>query len=103
MIPLDICGVVLGSPYLYDRDAIFNRKENKYHLFKDGIEYIVRAHRIKTNLDLTNVSQMKRLINSSKKYILMIVKEQSKDKYDDFQGCDSQFKDKLVEIVDSYK
>ena len=28
VIPLDICGVVLGSPYLYDRDAIFHRKEN---------------------------------------------------------------------------
>lgn len=33
----------------------------------------------------------------------MIVKEQPKDKYDVFQGCDYQLKDKLVEIVDSYK
>lgn len=33
----------------------------------------------------------------------MIVKEKPKDKYDDFQGCDPQFKDKLFEIVDSYK
>ena len=38
VIPLDICGVVLGSPYLYDRDSIFYIKEHKYHLVKDGIE-----------------------------------------------------------------
>ena len=98
VIPLEKCGVVLSSPYLYDRDAIFHRKGNKYHLVNDGIEY-----KINTSLDLINVSQMKRLINSSKKYVLVFVKEQPKDKYDAFQGCGSQFKDKLVEIVDSYK
>ena len=41
VIPLDICGIVLGSPYLYDRDAVFYRKEHMYHLMKDGIKYIV--------------------------------------------------------------
>jgi len=46
---------------------------------------------------------MKTLINSSKKYICVVVKEQPKDKYDDFQGVYSHFKDKLVEIVDYYK
>jgi hypothetical protein len=33
VIPLDICGIVLGSPYLYDRRDIFHRHENKYHFF----------------------------------------------------------------------
>jgi hypothetical protein len=42
VIPLDICGIVLGSPYLYDRRAIFHRHEKKYHLFRNGVEYIVR-------------------------------------------------------------
>lgn len=78
MIPLDICGVVLGSAYIYDRDAIFHRMENKYHLLKDGIEYVVRAHKIRTSLDLINVSQMKRLISSSKKYVLMFVRNDLK-------------------------
>jgi hypothetical protein len=44
VVPLDICGIVLGSPYLYDRNAIFFRKENKYHLTKEEVEYVVRAH-----------------------------------------------------------
>ena len=44
VVPLDICEMVLGSPYLYDRKATFYRGWNKYHVFKDGIEFIVRAH-----------------------------------------------------------
>ena len=74
VVPLDICGLVLGSPYLYDRQAIFYTRENKYHLFKDKIEYIVWAHKVKTNLALVNAGQMKRLVNSSENFVLMIVK-----------------------------
>ena len=44
VVLLDICGIVLGSPYLYDRIVIFHHHENKYHLFKNGIEYILKAH-----------------------------------------------------------
>jgi hypothetical protein len=29
VVPLDICGIVLGSPYLYDRKAVFFRHEKK--------------------------------------------------------------------------
>jgi len=28
VVPLEIYGVILGSPYLYVRDAIFERREN---------------------------------------------------------------------------
>jgi hypothetical protein len=33
VILMDICGIVLGRPYLYDRRGIFHHHENKYHLF----------------------------------------------------------------------
>jgi len=66
VVPLDICGIVLNIPYLYDRKSIFYRHENKYHLSKDGIESIVRAHHKKMNLSLVSVGQMKRLVNASK-------------------------------------
>ena len=36
-VPLDVCGIVLGSPYFSDRKAIFYRAENKYQLTKYGI------------------------------------------------------------------
>jgi hypothetical protein len=34
VLPLDICGIVLGSPYIYDKKDIFYKEENKYHLTK---------------------------------------------------------------------
>ena len=74
VIPLDIYGIVMGSPYLYDRKSIFHRHENKYHLFKNGVEYIVRAHTKKMNLSLVNVGQMKRLVNASKNFVLLMIK-----------------------------
>jgi len=54
IVPLDICGIVLGSPYLYDRKDIFYRAKNKYLLVKDGVEYIARAHKLKNNYTLIN-------------------------------------------------
>ena len=36
VVPLDVCGVVFGSPYMYMRDAIFLIRENQYCLIKDG-------------------------------------------------------------------
>jgi hypothetical protein len=74
VIPLDICSIVLGSPYLYDRRAIFHHHEKKYHLFKNGVEYIFREHTKKLNLSLVNVGQMKRLVNTSKNFVLLMIK-----------------------------
>ena len=59
IIPLDICGIVLGSPYLYDRKAIFYRYENKYLLVKDGIKYFERDHKLKNNYTLINLGKIK--------------------------------------------
>jgi hypothetical protein len=53
-VPLDICGIVLGSPYLYDRKEVFFRHETKYHLTKGGVEYIVRAHIMRVNTTLVS-------------------------------------------------
>ena len=98
-IPLDICGIVLGSPNLYDRKAIFFREENKYNLKKDGVEYIGISHKVKANLSLVNVGQMKRLINSSKSFVLLMVKEKDNDGLDSFKGRDPKHKDELVELI----
>ena len=74
VVPLDIFSIVLGSPYIHGRKAIFYMEENKYHLFKDGEKFIVRAHCIKTNLSLISIGQMQRLINANNKFVLMNVK-----------------------------
>jgi hypothetical protein len=102
VIPLDICGIVLGSPYLYDRKAIFYRQENKYHLFKDEVEYVVRAHTKKMNLSVINAGQMKRLVNASKNFVLLMIKPKNDVENEAFQGCDSKLKSSLFEVVNQY-
>jgi hypothetical protein len=102
VIPLDFYGIVLGSPYLYDRRAIFHRHENKYHLFKNGVEYIVRAHTKKLNLSLVNVGQMKRLVNASKNFVLLMIKPKDNVEKEAFQGCDAKLKSDLYEVVHQY-
>ena len=82
MVPVDICGVVLGSPCIYDCDAIFYIREHKYHLKKDEVEFIVRAHQSKNHLNLVIANQMKRLISSNKRFVIMCVKEQHKNQHD---------------------
>jgi hypothetical protein len=103
VIPLDICGIVLGSPYLYDRKAIFYRQENKYHLFKDGVEYVVRAHTKKMNLSIINSGQMKRLVNASKNFVLLMIKPKNDVENETFQGCDEKLKSSLFEVVNQYE
>jgi hypothetical protein len=99
VIPFVICGIVLGNPYLYDRKAIFHRHENKYHLFKNGVEYIARAHTKKMNLSLVNAGQMKRLVNASKNFVLLMIKPKDDIENEFFQGCDAKLKSDLYEVV----
>jgi hypothetical protein len=40
--PLDVCEVMLDSPYLWDRDATFYKRENKYRLVKGGKAYFIK-------------------------------------------------------------
>lgn len=63
VVPLDICGMVLGSTYLYDRDVAFFHKRNEYHMKKDGKDFIMKYHISKSPVVV--VSQVKRLFNSS--------------------------------------
>lgn len=74
VIPIDIYGIVLGIPYLYDRRVIFHLHENKYHFFKNGIEYVVRVENKKLNTSLVNVVQMKRIVNASQNFALLMIK-----------------------------
>ena len=53
----------------------FQSHENKYHLFKDGINYIIRAHNNKTCLSLIHVSEMKRIVNECHNLTFLMIKQ----------------------------
>ena len=56
------------------------------------MEYIVRAHSMRVNTTLVSEGQMKRLINTNKRYVLMVVREKDVGTSDAFQGCDPSHK-----------
>jgi hypothetical protein len=58
VVPLNECGMVLGSPYLYDHKAIFYREHNQYHLIKADKECVVHAHHLKANQSLQTMEQL---------------------------------------------
>ena len=101
VVSLDIIGIVLGSPYLYDRKMIFHQHENKYHLFKDGKDYIVRAYRKKTNIAMVNAGQIKRPVNSSKNFVLLMIEPKADVNHESFDGCDPKLKSDLY-VVDAH-
>eukprot|EP00253_Pinus_taeda_P017387 PITA_17387 len=102
VVPFDIAGIVWGSPCLFDRKAIFHHHENKYHLFKDGKEFIVRAHRKKRNIAMVNAGQVKRLVNSSNNFVLFMIKPKVDVNHESFDNCDPKIKSDLYDVVDVY-
>jgi hypothetical protein len=102
VVPLDICGMVLGIPYLYDRNAMLLRNKKKYHLTKNGVQYIVRFHSMKVNTMLVSAGHVKRLINTNKKYVVMVVREKYDKTSDAFQECDPSHKDEMLDVISNY-
>jgi hypothetical protein len=61
VVPLSECGMVLGSPYLYDHKAIFYREKSQYHLTKAGQEYVVDVHHLKENKTLQTMELLNKV------------------------------------------
>ena len=83
-------------------ESSFIVMRKKYHLFKNGVEYIVREHTKKLNLSLVNVGQMKRLVNASKNFVLLMIKARDNFEKEVFQCCDEKLKSDLYEFVNQY-
>ena len=69
---------------------------------KNGVEYIVRAHSMNTNTTLFSARQMKWLINTNKRYMLMVVRAKDVEASDAFKGCDPSHKKDMIDIVANY-
>jgi hypothetical protein len=71
VVSLSECGMVLGSPYLYDRKEIFYRTKNQYQLTKVGQDYMVHAHHVKANKTLQTMEQLKKAVQARNKPIIV--------------------------------
>ena len=61
--------------------------------------YILRAHHKTLNLSLVNAGKMKRLVNSSKNLVLLMIKPNVDIDYEAFDGCNSKLKIDWVVVV----
>ena len=71
VVSLRECGMVLGSPYLYDRKAIIYRTKNQYQFTKAGQDYVVHAHHVKANKTLQTMEQLTNVVQVCNKPIIV--------------------------------
>lgn len=81
VVPLDICQVILGSPYLWDHDAIHNKRLQKYRLLKYGQEFHINVYKTQSTDNTLIANQAKRLVNSCAQFDLLMIQPQ--DQCDD--------------------
>ena len=62
----------------------------------------MRAHRKKLNISLVNVGQMKRLVNASKIFVLIMIKKKDDADYESFEVCDDKLKFDLFDLVSQH-
>jgi len=53
-------------------------------------------------LSLVSEGHMKRLVNASKNFVLLMIKAKDTSKYESLTRCDSKLKHGLVEVVNTY-
>jgi hypothetical protein len=74
IVPLDVCGAIFISLYMYMKDTIFMREEKWYFLIKDGNSFIINAHKDKSNISLVSANQDKKFISSSGKFSSLLLR-----------------------------
>ncbi|XP_031492064.1 uncharacterized protein LOC116258802 [Nymphaea colorata] len=74
VVPLDVCQVVLGSPYLWLRDGHYHRRAQEYELTKDGKQFVITRDNIAPPTDLMTAEQVKRVVNACQRFVLLLVR-----------------------------
>ncbi|PWA90212.1 hypothetical protein CTI12_AA103160 [Artemisia annua] len=74
VVPLDVCQVIFGSPYLWELDAIYFRRAQKYQFEKDGKKYLVNRSKGTRNVELLTACQARRMVNASQVVLLTLVR-----------------------------
>jgi hypothetical protein len=73
-------------------------KEDKYHLTKYGVEYIVRVHSTESRPSLISAGQIKRAINACKNLVFMILKTKELDKSNSLDALNPLHKNEMLEM-----
>nr|CAD1831224.1 unnamed protein product [Ananas comosus var. bracteatus] len=74
VVSLNICNLIFGSPYLWDRDATFFCRPQQYQFIKDGQKFLFTTEPLSTTVDLVTACQVKRMINACQKFDLLVIR-----------------------------
>lgn len=74
VVPMDCTGIIFGIPFLYDRKDTIILYQGKYMVSKGDEPFIIHIISIQIESSLlVNKAQAKRLMQSSQKFILIMV------------------------------
>lgn len=59
----------------------------------------MRTHSKKVMVSLVNARKIKRLVNASKNFVLLMIKKKNDIDYESFEGCDEKLKFDLLDAV----
>lgn len=82
---------------MYVQDVIFMQRAKQYSLIKDGHSFIINVHKGKSKILLVSANQGKQLINLSKKYLFLFLREnqyvEESIRYKtSLEGCSKEYK-----------
>ncbi|KAK1377226.1 hypothetical protein POM88_033419 [Heracleum sosnowskyi] len=75
VVPIDVCQVIFGNPYLWDRYALYDMRNRKYTFTKDGAQFVIRVVQPPQGINLITTAQAKRLVNACGKFVLLMVRQ----------------------------
>ena len=88
-VPLNVRGVVFGSTYFYMTYKIFMMRVNRYSFIKDVKSFIIVAYKGKSKIYLLSSNQAKKLINSSRKFSFLFLRQNKKNMNKKSKGISS--------------
>ncbi|GJV03437.1 hypothetical protein Tco_1337006 [Tanacetum coccineum] len=74
VVLLDICHVIFGSPYLWERNAVYLRRAQKYQFEKDGKKFLINRNNDVGNIKLITACQARRMVNASQAVLLSLAR-----------------------------
>ncbi|GJX96113.1 transposon ty3-G gag-pol polyprotein [Tanacetum coccineum] len=103
VVPLDICQVIFGSPYLWERNVVYFRRAQKYQFEKDGHKYLVKKSTGSRNVELIMACQARRLVNASQVLLLILLRPmESSNKVSALTLSSSHIKNQLENVIAAF-
>ncbi|GJU74760.1 ribonuclease H-like domain-containing protein [Tanacetum coccineum] len=66
--------VIFGSPYLWERNAVYFRRAQKYQFEKDEKKFLINRNKGPQNVEMITACQSRRMVNATQSVVLIFVR-----------------------------